>query len=75
MKTHKLVTAEADIVYDVYGPLPTADGRPVVHDRRTNSARLDQNALVARADSALLDQAARNDLESAVQAKSSPSGE
>jgi len=28
MKTHKLVTAEADIVYDVYGPLPTADGRP-----------------------------------------------
>ncbi|TMF39501.1 MAG: alpha/beta hydrolase [Chloroflexi bacterium] len=28
MKTHKLVTTEADIVYDVRGPLPTADGRP-----------------------------------------------
>ena len=28
MKTHKLVTDEADIVYDVEGPLPTADGRP-----------------------------------------------
>src|SRR5690242_11899313 len=28
MKTHKLETAEADIVYDVRGPLPTADGRP-----------------------------------------------
>src|SRR5438046_8311168 len=28
MKTHKLATAEADIVYDVRGPLPTADGRP-----------------------------------------------
>src|SRR5213596_2202059 len=28
MKTHKLVTTEADIVYDVHGPLPTADGRP-----------------------------------------------
>src|SRR5437870_5231292 len=27
MKTHKLVTTEADIVYDVRGPLPTADGR------------------------------------------------
>lgn len=27
MKTHKLVTDEADIVYDVHGPLPTADGR------------------------------------------------
>jgi pimeloyl-ACP methyl ester carboxylesterase len=26
--THKLETAEADIVYDVHGPLPTADGRP-----------------------------------------------
>jgi pimeloyl-ACP methyl ester carboxylesterase len=25
---HKLETAEADIVYDVHGPLPTADGRP-----------------------------------------------
>jgi pimeloyl-ACP methyl ester carboxylesterase len=25
---HKLETAEADIVYDVRGPLPTADGRP-----------------------------------------------
>ncbi len=28
MKTHKLETTEADIVYDVRGPLPTADGRP-----------------------------------------------
>jgi pimeloyl-ACP methyl ester carboxylesterase len=26
--THKLETTEADIVYDVHGPLPTADGRP-----------------------------------------------
>ena len=28
MKTQTLDTAEADIVYDVEGPLPTADGRP-----------------------------------------------
>lgn len=28
MRTHKLETADADIVYDVRGPLPTADGRP-----------------------------------------------
>src|SRR5690348_1680676 len=28
MKTHKLETAEVDIVYDVRGPLPTTDGRP-----------------------------------------------
>jgi pimeloyl-ACP methyl ester carboxylesterase len=28
MTTHKLETSEADIVYDVHGPLPTADGRP-----------------------------------------------
>lgn len=28
MSTHALETAEADIVYDVDGPLPTADGRP-----------------------------------------------
>src|SRR5438132_10284618 len=28
MKTHKLVTTEADIVYDVHGPLPTANGSP-----------------------------------------------
>jgi pimeloyl-ACP methyl ester carboxylesterase len=28
MTTHKLETTEADIVYDVHGPLPTADGRP-----------------------------------------------
>src|SRR5207245_478817 len=28
MKTHKLVTTEADIVYDVHGPLPAADGSP-----------------------------------------------
>src|SRR5215475_7905304 len=28
MTTHTLETAEADIVYDVDGPLPTADGRP-----------------------------------------------
>src|ERR671919_2509967 len=26
--THTLETAEAAIAYDVYGPLPTADGRP-----------------------------------------------
>ena len=26
--THMLETAEVDIAYDVYGPLPTADGRP-----------------------------------------------
>jgi pimeloyl-ACP methyl ester carboxylesterase len=28
MMTHTLETTEADIVYDVQGPLPTADGRP-----------------------------------------------
>jgi pimeloyl-ACP methyl ester carboxylesterase len=28
MTTHILETAEADIAYDVHGPLPTADGRP-----------------------------------------------
>jgi hypothetical protein len=28
MKTHTLETAEADIVYDVLGRLPTGDGRP-----------------------------------------------
>src|SRR3984893_16016886 len=28
--THTLETPEADIVYDVHGPLPTADGRPVL---------------------------------------------
>src|SRR5437879_5531123 len=28
MTTHKLETTEADIVYDVHGPLPTAGGRP-----------------------------------------------
>ncbi|HET7421243.1 MAG TPA: alpha/beta hydrolase [Candidatus Dormibacteraeota bacterium] len=28
MKTHTLATKDADIVYDVRGPLPTADGRP-----------------------------------------------
>lgn len=28
VNTHMLETAEADIVYDVHGPLPTADGRP-----------------------------------------------
>src|ERR1700716_1971511 len=28
MTTHKLETTVADIVYDVRGPLPTADGRP-----------------------------------------------
>src|SRR6266446_2591524 len=28
MTTHKLVATEADIVYDVHGPLPPADGRP-----------------------------------------------
>src|SRR5215468_1534639 len=26
--THVLETAEADIAYDVHGPLPTTDGRP-----------------------------------------------
>ncbi|MEV0295936.1 alpha/beta hydrolase [Nocardia sp. NPDC050710] len=30
MTTHTLETAEADIVYDVHGPLPTAAGRPPV---------------------------------------------
>src|SRR3979490_1700563 len=28
MTTHKLEPPEADIAYDVHGPLPTADGRP-----------------------------------------------
>jgi pimeloyl-ACP methyl ester carboxylesterase len=28
MTTHTLKTPEAEIVYDVHGPLPTADGRP-----------------------------------------------
>lgn len=28
MTTHTLSTPEADIAYDVHGPLPTADGRP-----------------------------------------------
>jgi pimeloyl-ACP methyl ester carboxylesterase len=28
--THTLKTAETDIVYDVHGPLPTADGRPAL---------------------------------------------
>jgi pimeloyl-ACP methyl ester carboxylesterase len=28
MKTHTLGTADADIAYDVQGPLPTSDGRP-----------------------------------------------
>src|SRR5947209_19547268 len=28
--TDTLQTPEADIVYDVHGPLPTADGRPVL---------------------------------------------
>ena len=28
--THMLETAEADIAYDVHGPLPTADGRPAL---------------------------------------------
>ncbi|MFF3093417.1 alpha/beta fold hydrolase [Streptomyces cyaneofuscatus] len=27
-KTHTLKTADADLVYDVHGPLPTTDGRP-----------------------------------------------
>jgi pimeloyl-ACP methyl ester carboxylesterase len=30
MKTHTLDTGDADIVYDVQGPLPTADGRPAL---------------------------------------------
>ncbi|GAA4544483.1 alpha/beta hydrolase [Pseudonocardia xishanensis] len=28
METHTLATDEVDLVYDVHGPLPTADGRP-----------------------------------------------
>ncbi len=28
--THTLSTAEADIAYDVHGPMPTADGRPLL---------------------------------------------
>ena len=28
MTMHMLEIAEADIAYDVHGPLPTADGRP-----------------------------------------------
>ena len=28
--THTLATAEADIAYDVHGPLPTGDGRPLL---------------------------------------------
>jgi len=28
METHTLATPEVDLVYDVHGPLPTADGRP-----------------------------------------------
>src|ERR687891_389264 len=28
MTTHFLETPEVDLAYDVYGPLPTADGRP-----------------------------------------------
>src|SRR2546427_7570988 len=28
MTAHKLETTEVDIVYDVHGPLPAADGRP-----------------------------------------------
>jgi hypothetical protein len=28
MTTQKLETPGAEIVYDVHGPLPTADGRP-----------------------------------------------
>lgn len=30
MKTHTLKTDEADIVYDVYGPVPSTDGRPLL---------------------------------------------
>src|SRR6476661_5296277 len=30
MTTHKLETADAGIVYDIHGPLPTADGRPLL---------------------------------------------
>jgi pimeloyl-ACP methyl ester carboxylesterase len=30
MTTHTLKTPEAEIVYDVHGPLPTADGRPLL---------------------------------------------
>ena len=30
MKTHTLETDEADIVYDVRGPVPSADGRPLL---------------------------------------------
>ena len=38
MKMHTLETAEADIVYDVQGPLPTAGGRPPSPSRRRNAA-------------------------------------
>lgn len=30
MLTHTLELADVDLVYDVHGPLPTADGRPVI---------------------------------------------
>jgi pimeloyl-ACP methyl ester carboxylesterase len=30
METHTLALPEVDLVYDVHGPLPTADGRPVL---------------------------------------------
>src|SRR5262245_11532359 len=30
MTTHTLETPEADLVYDVHGPLPSADGRPIL---------------------------------------------
>jgi hypothetical protein len=30
MDTRTLASAEVDLVYDVRGPLPTADGRPLV---------------------------------------------
>jgi hypothetical protein len=39
MKTHTLATTEADIVYDVRGPLPTADGRPALFGAAGNRAK------------------------------------
>ena len=30
MQTHILEGADVDLAYDVYGPLPTADGRPAL---------------------------------------------
>jgi pimeloyl-ACP methyl ester carboxylesterase len=56
MRTHTLTTPEADLVYDVHGPLPTADGRPPLvaiaqpmdaTGFRALAAQLDDRTLVA----------------------------